>query len=279
MKPTYLYDVPGFQAAIHMGVTTESLYLDFKSGVDFREPGAHKELARDIAQFANSRGGVLLIGISEKKDRSNGLKVAQDVVGITNVDVLIQQTEQVITNFLVPSTFRPRMEPITLSEGTVLAINIEPSRHLVFVCERQDQKHIIECLCRTNHGKEWMNPDEMEQHMMNGSRAAKLAFTEARSVAKEQNQVEVLGGVWCYRSGNLHHAQPTNFVGSVCSTQDAWFELSGSVAYTNPPVTCNITIPFDLLRSVWVGSDGKLTMLLSVRLLFNGNGDLTLEPL
>jgi hypothetical protein len=279
MKPTYLYDVPGFQAAIHMRVTTESLYLDFKSDVNFREPGAHKEVARDIAQFANSRGGVLLVGISEKKDCSNGLKVAQDVVGITKLDVLIQQIEQAITNFLVPSTFRPRMVPITLPEGTVLAINIEPSRHLVYVCERQDQKHVIECLCRTNHGKEWMNPDEMEQHMMNGSRAAKLAFTEARSVAKEPNQVEVLGGVWCYRSGSLHHPQ-SGFAGSVRSTQEAWFELSGSVTWPIPPATCNITIPFDLLRSVWVSSDGKVTMLLSVRLLFDEKKrELTLEPL
>jgi hypothetical protein len=127
--------------------------------------------------------------------------------------------------------------------------------------------------------KEWMNPDEMEQHMMDGSRAAKLAFTAARSMAKEQNQIEVLGGVWRYRSGNLHHPQ-SGFAGSVRSTQEAWFELSGSVTWPIPPATCNITIPFDLLRSVWVGSDGKAMMLLSVRLLFDEKKrELTLEPL
>jgi hypothetical protein len=275
MKPTYLHDAEGFRDAVKIGSTPESIYLDFKAMVADKAQDGDKEVARDIAQFANSDGGVLLIGVAERKDPSNGMKVADAIKPIADVDTLVQRIEQAITNFLVPSTFRPQMVPIVLSEGTVLAINIEPSRHLVYVSERAGQKHIIECICRTNHGKEWMNPDEMEQHMMNGSRAARLAFRDARSTSKGKD-VEVMGGVWEYRSHVLRQFQ-TSFIGSLSSEQDGWFDLEGSVSPSNPPQRCAVTIPFDLVRAVWVGREGRLTMMLSARLLF-GDGRFTLEP-
>ena len=39
---------------------------------------------------------------------------------------------------------------------------------------------LIEYVRRTSHGKDWMNPDEVERHLMNGSRAAKLALLAAK---------------------------------------------------------------------------------------------------
>src|SRR5437762_2632401 len=68
--------------------------------------------------------------------------------------------------------------------GTVVAVNVPPSLHLVALwhSERRSQfeeKNSIEYLYRDSHGKKWMNPDEVERHIMNGSRAAKLAFDQA----------------------------------------------------------------------------------------------------
>lgn len=208
MKPTYLHDASGFESMVHLGATAEGLYLDFKGKVDLHADKEKIELARDIAQFANSSGGVVLIGVQEKL-LSNGIKVADHVVNIEKPDVLIQQAEQVISNYLVPSTLSRSMEPIVLRDGkAVVAINVQPSRHLIYVCERVKQQHRIECLVRTSHGKEWMNPDEMERHMMNASRAARLGFEDARSraakIRAEANRIAAQGQV----SGAIIQSEP-----------------------------------------------------------------------
>ena len=56
--------------------------------------------------------------------------------------------------------------------GAIVAINVPARDHLVTVWDRE--QHTAEYLRRTHQGKAWMNPDEMEKHLMNGSRAAYL---------------------------------------------------------------------------------------------------------
>jgi hypothetical protein len=300
MKPTYVHDAAGFESLVQMGITTEGLYLDFKGQADLRADKEKLELARDIAQFGNSSGGLVLIGVQEKMLPS-GIKVADHVVNVENANVLIQQAEQVIGNYLVPSTLSRSMESIVLRDGkTVLAMNVQPSRHLVYVCERVKQQHRIECLVRTSHGKEWMNPDEMERHMMNATRAARLGFEDARSraakIRAEANKVatagqvfptmiqaepiEVLGGIWSYVSGSeLHKDRPT-FDCTLCKEDDDWFEVTGQMdAGFGGTQTRNLVVPYDLLRSAWVEAGGKVAILLSARVVRDSDDNLSLEPL
>src|SRR6218665_863407 len=45
----------------------ESIHLDFKAGEALsKEPAKKKELSKDIASFANSDGGIIIYGLSEK---------------------------------------------------------------------------------------------------------------------------------------------------------------------------------------------------------------------
>lgn len=50
----------------------ESLYLEFKSGMAFKEKDENckNEIAKDISAFANADGGILIYGIAEKKFRA-----------------------------------------------------------------------------------------------------------------------------------------------------------------------------------------------------------------
>jgi hypothetical protein len=84
---------------------------------------------------------------------------------------LRQWIEDSIVNFLVPSTFEHDVTPITLRDGeTLLAIKVPASIHLVSLWDRES--HTVEYVCRTSHGKRWMNPDEAERHIMDGSRVS-----------------------------------------------------------------------------------------------------------
>lgn len=276
MTRGFIRTASDFVRLVQVGSTSESLQLDFKQALDSRNPSWQIELARDISQFANTEGGCLLIGIEEEADPASGLKVAKRIRPVADADRLRGLVEQAITSYLVPSTLSREVSFIRLSEGTLLAVNVYASRSLVYVWNRDT--HAIECLHRTNHGKGWMNPDEMERHMMNGSRAAKLAFRGAREKAVVRGSVEVVGGVWQRLSGNLKRVPQPSFVGEITSEQEDWFELVGTVHAANPPEQLKVTIPFDLVRSVWVDTTERLRVLLDVRLLYLDRS-LTLEAM
>lgn len=276
MERQFIRTVEDFRRVVQIGHTSESILLDFKRTLDPRTPGWQVELARDISQFANTAGGCLLIGIEERRDSVTGLKVAGDIRPVADADGVRGLVEQAIANFLVPSTLSREVSFIRVAEGTLVAVNIYPSRNLVHVWSPNN--HTIECLHRTNHGKGWMNPDEMERHMMNGSRAIRLAFQDARESARDSKVVEVVGGVWRRLSGNLKRVEQPDFVGEIANERGDCFELAGTVHASNPPERLNVTIPFDLVRCVWVDSGGRLSVLLQVRLLYTDHS-LTFEAM
>src|SRR5215470_10877102 len=100
-----------FEGLIAIGVTTESLTLDFKASIPDRQASdrtarqnAQKETCRDIAQFSNTMGGTLLVGVAEHLDPATGLKVASGITPVPDPDALREWIEQAILNYIVPST-------------------------------------------------------------------------------------------------------------------------------------------------------------------------------
>jgi hypothetical protein len=275
MPPVYVRTPEELRSLVTIRATTESLFLDFKAALECKKDDWQLEVGQDVSQFANTLGGCLLIGVAEGKDSRTGLKLATAFKGVKEPDRVREWVETAIANVVVPSTVSHTVDMVVLPTGPIVAVNVPPSRRLVYVWDRS--KETIRCVYRTNHGKARMNPDEMERQMMNGSRAARLAFMEARR-ASAGDKIEVLGGVWQYRTNNLHHL-PTTFEGTISDdTQESSFQIVGRAPLGGEPMNGKITIPYDVLRSVWVNSGGKLTVLLSVRLLVGGDKNLTLEP-
>lgn len=282
MLPTFIRSALEFESAVQLGGTPESLVLEFKAKVDgWNAPAKtpkkdlQKETSRDVAQFANTLGGCLLIGVNERSDPTHGVNVAQSITPVKEVDKLRQWIEQAIINYLVPSTFSHDVTPIALPQGSILAINVRASRHIVSLWDRDN--HTVEYVRRTSHGKEWMNPDEVERHLMDGSRAAKLAIIAAKEGTKSE-RVEVASGLWLrHRSANGPD-QRWNPGGPITIGQmeEYWFELRLPNAKRK---TCSVTIPYGLIREAWVSASGIVTLLLTVRVIVPSDGDeLTLEP-
>lgn len=169
MPPDYIHDVAEFERVIKLNTTTEGMFLDFKSTIDkWKLPKgapdtvkqeARKELCRDIAQFANTNGGCLLIGVSERKN-ADGIKVADHVTRVDEPDEMRAWIEQVIKNYCVPSTFSKEISIIQVANGPVVAVNVHPSLHTVYIFDGSNGT--IEIVARTNHGKKHLNPDELE---------------------------------------------------------------------------------------------------------------------
>ena len=171
MRSPFVHIPDDLASVVQLGTTTESLYLDFKktidnwnlpSGVPNRQQkvqDAQKETCRDIAQFANTEGGCLVIGVNERKEPTTGIKVATSISGLQASDQMQQWIERAIRNYLVPATFSHEVSIIKDPRGTVIAVNVPPSRYLVALWDYS--AHTIEHMQRTSYGKGWMNPETL----------------------------------------------------------------------------------------------------------------------
>lgn len=281
MLPTFIRSASEFQSVVLLGSTTESLVLEFKGTIhdwdsqrQEQKKEAQKETCRDIAQFANTLGGCLLIGVTERNDSKQILKVADSIAPVKDVEKLRHWIEQAVTNYLVPSTFTHDVVAILLPEGSILAVNVPPNRNVVSLWDRGN--HTVEYVRRTSHGKDWMNPDEAERHTMDGSRAAKLAVVTAKEQA-ESNKVEIVGGLWRRSGSHINTpAQRWNPGGPITLGQigEYWFELGVPTDKGGP---FWVTIPYGLVKEAWVGASGVVTLLLSVRVIM-ADTKLILEP-
>jgi Putative DNA-binding domain len=285
MKPAYIRTVEELAAVVK---TPESLVLEFKGTIDkwnipktvknwdeLRAEG-QQETCRDIAQFANTNGGCLLIGVQERVDPVTQLKVADRICGVTDPERMKEWIEEAISNYLVPATLSHDIKEILDPNGVVLAVNIPPSIHAVTLWNRK--QHTIEVVRRTSYGRASMNPDELERHIMNGSRATKLAFDLALDEAPTR-EVRVAGGYWT-RVGNppdtlLRPWNPDAPV-NVGQVGDQWFELQfGRIGNANR----SLVVPFGVVQQSWVGADERVYLMLSVRVvLVNLGYELTIEP-
>ena len=287
MKPEYVQTVEELAAVVEIGTTPESVVLEFKATIDNwnlpktatdrdrLKAEAQQETCRDVAQFANTIGGCLLIGVEERLDPDRGLRVADSISPVTDPERMKQWIEQAIRNYLVPAIFSHDIVPVDDPRGTVLAINVPPSIHLITLWD--SQRHTIECMRRTSHGKDWMNPDELERHIMNGSRASKLAFDLALTEVPTR-EIRVAGGYW-QRVGNppvreLQRWSPETPV-IVGRVTDQWFQLD----FTVGPVTRSLILPFGVVEQAWHAGDERVHVILSVRVVHVViSNELTLEP-
>jgi hypothetical protein len=280
MLPTFIRSALEFETTVRLGSTPESLVLEFKATINgWNAPAreartkAQKETCRDIAQFANTLGGCLLVGVHERPDPTSGFNIADSIAPVKEVDKLRQWIEQAIMKYLVPSTFSHDIVPLALPQGSILAVNVPASRYLISLWDRDN--HTIEYMHRTSHGKEWMNPDEMERHLMDGSRAAKLALIEAKAHMTSE-RVEVVGGVWREYSSSpgrpvLWNPRESITIGQM---EEYWFELLVPNERGMPQA---ITILYSLIKEAWAGASGVLLLLLTIRIIMRDD-KVTLEP-
>jgi len=145
----FIRSATDFGRLITMNVTSEGRYLEFKREVHgwpvpatMPEPErrkAQKELCRDVSQFANTDGGCLLVGVDEITN-SMGLHVASRIESVVQPDGLKAWIEQAITNYCVPWAFDRHLEAIPIGGDIVVAVNVEPSFHTVYIGTRRTRR-------------------------------------------------------------------------------------------------------------------------------------------
>lgn len=109
-------------AALAENKVPESPALEYKSRLPGSADSEKIKFLAEISAFANTRGGVLLAGISDVEG------VPDEICGIDcdDLDAEILRVEQIIRNGLSPR-IEVNLQPVTVGEKTVLAIEIGKS--------------------------------------------------------------------------------------------------------------------------------------------------------
>lgn len=269
-----------FERTVQFGSTPESLNLEFKALYKWTDeaPATKQaeaiELCRDLAQFANAEGGVLLVGVSEEA-KPDGRKVASGIVSVQDADGFVRWVEQAVRNNLVPSTFSKTVRTVETSAGLVVAINIPPNIGVVALWPLADRRG-IEYVKRNNHGKGWLNPDEVEEHLMDGSRAVRLAAKRVFERAADPNKVidlvpPVSIRTQVFASNRLYERLGRDVEARPLLAGVAEDHLVVAVY----PSGTHLHVPFALVRSIWMTADLRPAISMSARIVREEGEDST----
>lgn len=154
-----------FESRIRLGETPENIYWDYKQMFNLKEP---ENIAIDLAAFANTYGGTLLIGIAEKK--INGLKVASSIVPNVDAEEIKKIVNTRIHEIILPK-IQTTVVQFEIAGNTVVAINVEPSVNLVSARTSNDRGNF--CFpYRTEFGNQFMTFEEVENRMVDNKTRA-----------------------------------------------------------------------------------------------------------
>lgn len=230
-----------FESLIHLGETSESIHWDYKQSFS---PKKSEDFAVDLAAFANTFGGTLLIGVAEK---SNGAKkVASGFVPGINVEEIRKIVHTHVSEIISPK-IDVQVVPIDVSGSLVVAINVEPSINLVGVCLDRDRRS-FSFPYRTEFGNQFMTFEEVEKRMAdNKTRAMYLKLKKY------------------IPSGGKVNVYPAPIANNKIEWRFEWIHNSENEIRLDQNGYRSIDIPISFIEEVWNGRGG-ICLKLSERL-------------
>lgn len=230
-----------FESLIHLGETSESIHWDYKQSFN---PKKVEDIAIDLAAFANTFGGTLLIGVAEKTDGAK--KVASGFVPGINVEEIRKTVHTHISEIISPK-IDVQVVPIDVSGNLVVAINVEPSINLVGVCLDRDRRQ-YSFPYRTEFGNRFMTLEEVEERMAdNKTRAMYLKLKKY------------------IPSGGKVNVYPAPIANNKIEWRFEWIHNSENEIRLDQNGYRSIDIPISFIEEVWNGRGG-ICLKLSERL-------------
>ena len=148
-----------------VGTSRESGTFDFKERQD---PADQRELAKDVAAFANALGGVLLVGAVEDRKRAT-LGVYKPMADLKDAETLRKAYELAVTQRCVP---QPVIEAVRIETtsgvhppGHVVAVNVYAAS-MGPIGVRWDGMESFAFPLRTATQTHWMTPTELAMLMV-----------------------------------------------------------------------------------------------------------------
>ena len=224
--------VQDFESLIRMDETPEGIHWDYKQAFNPKDPA---DIAIDLAAFANTYGGTLLIGVAEKK--INGLKVASSFVPNVDAEEIKKLVHTRIHEIISPK-IDVQVVPIEVLGNPIVAVNVEPSINLVGVCLYRDRWQ-YSFPYRTEYGNQYMIFEEIEKRMVdNKTRAMYLKLNKYLP------------------SGGKVKVYPAPIANNMIEWRFEWICNSENEIRLNQNGYRSIDVPISFIEEVWNGRGG-----------------------
>lgn len=221
-----------FESLVHLGETSESIHWDYKQSFN---PKKAEDLAIDLAAFANTFGGTLLIGVAEKTDGAK--KVASGFVPGINVEEIRKTVHTHISEIISPK-IDVQIVPIEVSGNLVVAINVEPSINLVGVRLDKDRRS-FSFPYRTEYGNQYMSFEEVEKRMIDNKTRA--MYLKLKKYFPTDGKVNVY---------------PAPIANNKMEWRFEWIHNSENEIRLDQNGYRSIDIPISFIEEVWNGRGG-----------------------
>lgn len=144
----------------------ETKTLDYKREIKLNSDSEKKEFLNDVASFANTDGGILIYGVTEKKDE-NGQNTGfpEEICGIgeINFDKLKQKIELLILNSIEPNIPNIIIKQFIFGEKNILFLGINKMNGLPRMVTFNHSNKFYK---RNNSGKYLVDIYELNQLFM-----------------------------------------------------------------------------------------------------------------
>jgi predicted HTH transcriptional regulator len=265
MNPDYLYSKQDISENISLNYTQETLFIEFKKEINLMnrhlKTALAEEFACDICQFANTLGGVILIGVEEGNGNIPGLSVATRFVNVDNIEQIRVFLNDKVRNFYYPSSINFDIVAIEVENDiSLLAINIYPLTNNIACMFSPSSSDYLRYPFRTEFGKKYMRPYEVEERMNNRNRSLYLQLS---NIWQKDKEVQILSQVikeeksatlqWDNRDLNIF----------ISELFDHEFRLKVNDQLIN--------IPYGLLQEVWTTYDGKIGIIINARIVISSD--------
>ena len=259
--PPTIRDEEAFKRTVSIGQTRENLVLDFKrqykgcpeltrralsnrSGAQATLAAVKREAADDVAAFANTFGGVILLGVAEVDG------VADEVVGVGDFEPVRRWLCDAYELYLEPR-ITVSIREISVDSNIVAVISVPASRDLVGVKDVSEGSYRLRR--RTSLGNEPMTPWEALALTMDRSRTVRLAFRRAFERSTREGRVE------------LHPRHPSSIMVWLTDLDDDEFVLT-LVDSQDPTARTRMRLPYSAARDAWLTEDGSVGLWLRAQL-------------
>lgn len=228
----------------------ESEFLDFKAEAWKAGDDGAREIARDVAQFANHLGGCIIVGAIE--DEHNRLL---DYQAVPDAATVAQRVTDVCHTWFFP---RLEVHPTLLvtvdRKDALLVVNVEPFDGVVAIKPRG--KDYYEFYRRYGKGKKPISFEEVERMWTDGRKGRLLlAKIPERDLSQIRVDAEDQPGV--HLSGQF-----------AIIRREEYFTIALSI----PGPTVNL--PYECVRAVWPSAGGGWSVSLAVRFEIDAGGQL-----
>lgn len=263
MNPVYLYSIQEISKNILLNSTQETIFLEFKKEINLKNKSLRaalaEELACDICQFANTLGGAILIGVEEGNGKISGLSVATRFVNVNNIEEIRVFLNDKVRNFYYPSSINFDIIAIEIKNDIcVLAINVYPLTNSIACVFSPSMPDFLKYPFRTEFGKKYMRPYEVEEKMNNRNRSLYLQLS---NIWQRDKKVQILSPVIKEEKSPTLQWDNRDLNVFISDLFDHEFRLR-----VNDQI---INIPYGLLKEVWTTYDGKIGIILNARIVIS----------